>query len=435
MNDCINCTANLHALRTVFNDYNWTVVMPSDYRSDSATIIHRYKLDPNKIIWADTIDGYPTTGMSSKIIVTTNNSTRQFPLTNAIEALKLLKENAALENNNYTFTERVTYSFSNGELSLTNRISKHIYLYEKEIRKYTVGYKQEFLAAAYQVQFGKEYTKNLEKYIKDYSKLPALEPQIVKYILNEDSTIDLLTYCYIYEGDSTDRLAKKLFSVVVYNYVTENITKSVNLTIKDTAYGINEAAFCKKGNKYFFSINQLGVSDTDTALKFLSSGTLKEGSNTLDVTLLDFTLPDEYIDKNCYYNFCDPFISYPMVMLPIANTLFNVENNKSYNIPFNEKLLKENDPMNASVDQSKMQFHIFDISYHLPSKSIFAIYFTNQNYYLLKYNVAYKRLEYDRILSEITTANILYHPVFDKKNSTNVLFFTKDKKLHTYLAE
>ncbi|MBS1689598.1 MAG: hypothetical protein JSS96_12800 [Bacteroidetes bacterium] len=99
------------------------------------------------------------------------------------------------------------------------------------------------------------------------------------------------------------------------------------------------------------------------------------------------TLPPQYSTTGINYNMVLPRIAYPFVILPFANRFLNLENNRTYTIPFNDTIFNGlSDLMKPNHSGKRLPYAIWDVRYDKGNGNLLIIYTVHNDLKFMVYN-------------------------------------------------
>lgn len=425
--DCINCAANLKYVLEDTNNQHLTIISKGAFIDDSDNVRNKFNLHHYPIIWSDSLYDALHGETRTKLIIKDGGLVKEYVLKSlSYDTLRRLLSSSI------HLPARFRFKVAGDNIFVQDLLTNIIRLGSIE-----VTYTDSMLQGVYQKYYGKESADAYKQYMDMQTQYPQLKPSFTNFEVLDSKTINILGYCYIFEQGKMGHVsAKKIFAIFQYDFYIRKVKNIfyVDPNVDDSAYSINGLNFFSHGNDFYFSIGKNNiVAGSQEQLYFIEKAKNVKGVIKKE-TILPLLLPKAYVDKKVYYNMDDPIVSYPYLMLPIANDVFNIQNETSpFSVPFDSKCMSDNNPMGALQSINSITFYIQDILF---DKNLYVVYSKYDYYYLAKFDVKSNKIVYDEKISDLKKKEIISSPQFDKVNDHKIYFFRKkDKQLITYPFE
>ncbi|MGN6569278.1 MAG: hypothetical protein ACTHJ0_15055 [Flavipsychrobacter sp.] len=403
LNDCFLCQYGIRNTQSL--NFPISLVIKESLKEDSAAIEKKYLLSAYHypIIWSDSLYDHLNKQAFSEFIIYDQSNKEIFR--GVLKGLDSSKIRLALETSvakgNTSSSEEILCHFylpprfnidyvNNTQFFIENNLNNEYYELHNngaEIDTFSLSYD----LAKQTIIKGKLQNPESWKYYT------TLRPVFSAAYKANAKTNYLLGTCYdivpVAEG-SQDSVANKV--LFIYKYSGNKLMDIYS--IDKTEAAVNENAFfiSPKGDLYMTT-----VKPNDGKNYYLAKFELNDRHYRFSNYVND-TLPPQYSTTGIKYNMVAPRVAYPFFTLPFSNRFVNLENNKTYTIPFDDSVFKGMaEIMNFNRKNKLLPYAIWNVRYDKATGNLLIIYAIYDDLKFMVYNPAQQRIIKDRKLMDL----------------------------------
>jgi hypothetical protein len=282
----------------------------------------------------------------------------------------------------------------------------------------------------YKKYYGDNYQDKYDRYKRVKATDRRMRPTINWFTINDDSTLSYLAYTYRIIDSPNKMIFKKIMTYSKYDFKAGRYvhTDIVNNSIPDS-FSISGVFFDVYKDTVYFTLEKRIDTSRTADMRFLTYVSEK-GLSTQKMKIFSRNIPQEYFDKQVYYNMNNPSISYPYLMLPLSNAIIDLRGGDTHYITPLTAAVQRNDPMSVVGDFSKMTYYLCDMIYSDQDKCVNISYFTGNGYKNMKYSLETHKVVYDLPIDNLKTNDVNAFPQFDRAGTKLLYYFrASDGKL------
>jgi len=423
LNDCFLCQYGIR--NTLSLNFPISLVIKESLREDSAAIEKKYQLSTYHypIIWSDSLYDYLNKQAFSEFIIYSPANVEIFRgILKGLDSNKIKHVlQAAKRNNsgdevlcNFYLPPRFKIDYvNNGQFFIENNLNNEYY------ELHNNGATIDTFALSYSLAkqtIAKGKLQNPESW-KYYTTIKPIFSSAYKA---DAKTNYFLGTCYdfmpVIPGSQDSVPNKVLF---IYKYSAGKLAATYAIDSSEAA--INENAFfiTPTGDLYIATIKPFNGKNYYLA-KFVLHNNHYIFSN-----YLNDTLPTQYSTTGIKYNMIQPKVAYPFFILPFSNRFVNLENKKTYTIPFDDTIFNGlGELMNPNRANKLLPYAIWDVRYDKTKGNLLIIYTIYNDLKFMVYNPESQQIIKNEKLMDLMT--IKATPTIDESLKFGY-YYMKDK--------
>ena len=412
LNDCVNCNMKMYSLRQTIPTYNINFVFKNEDQIDSNAIIEKLeinKFNNSHFLFSDSLFNYFTKQFSSTITIFENHLIKyQQELKslniesfvsylsddNCVSKLSdkrddiLIYDDTTIIRNSHTLN-RIKHLKNGREISF---IADSTWL------------KQEYISYYGDDKFLDHYTSTLE--ITNF--IPNIKNQIIHSILKNDTVLSFLVSAPFVKTTIKDSNNKKDTIVNIhrkhfiheYNLVTNNFQNCYwidDSIIHNSGYYIT-SSFYYVGQRLIISITS---DDVTSKSYYLADYSYLPQKNKLKFSeIIKTAIPNNYIKYNIFNNFQQCLYDKALVALIFGNTIYDIENNKIFDIPLYDEYSSLEDITNRIQNRIQPNYFYALIDIRDAGENIDLLYRSKYNQIVyLKFNKENNKKRYKTVIN------------------------------------